>query len=57
MVIELIPANESGEAAATRAARTRWLVERDYRVIDVEAGDVERDVAGVLDRIAQVAAV
>ena len=51
-VIELIPANESGEAAATRAARRGWLVERDYRVIDVNAADVEHDVAVVLDRIA-----
>jgi tRNA/rRNA methyltransferase len=56
-VIELIPANETGEAAAARAARRAWLVERDYRVIDVSAVEVERDVAGVLDRIAHEVAV
>ena len=56
-VIELIPADESAEAAAARAARRAWLLDRDYRVIDVSAADVERDVAGVLDRIAHEVAV
>jgi tRNA/rRNA methyltransferase len=52
MVIDLLPVDESEEAAKTRAARRAWLVDRGYRVIDVQAADVERDVKAVLDRIA-----
>jgi tRNA/rRNA methyltransferase len=50
-VIELVPAQESDEAAGTRAERHGYLVEREYRVVEVRAGEVERDLAGVLDRL------
>ena len=52
MAIDLVPAQESGEAAATRAARRSYLQERGYRVIAVRAEDVERDAERVLDEIA-----
>jgi len=51
MVIDLVPADETADAATARAARNSWLTERDYRVIDVKAVDVEQDVAAVLDNI------
>ena len=51
-VIDLVPASESAEAAATRAARRAYLEEREYRVVAVKTADVETDVAAVLDRLA-----
>jgi tRNA/rRNA methyltransferase len=51
-VIDIVPAGQRGEAARTRAARRAWLKERDYRICEVAAGDVEAGVAGVLDRLA-----
>ena len=50
-VIDLAPAGESEEAAKARSERRAWLVERGYKVSEVEASDVEADVAAVLDRI------
>jgi tRNA/rRNA methyltransferase len=51
-VIELVPGEESAEAARNRAERRVWLGERGYRVIDIAAADAERDLAAVLDRLA-----
>jgi tRNA/rRNA methyltransferase len=48
-VIELVPAQESVEAVETRAQRRAYLGERDYRVCEVRADEVERDVTKVLD--------
>jgi tRNA/rRNA methyltransferase len=56
MAIELVPQAESAELAQARAQRRQWLTERDYKVIEVGAADVENDVAGVLDRILAAAA-
>lgn len=52
VVIDLVPAAESADATTVRKARNVWLTERDYRVVEVKAVDVEHDVAAVLDRIA-----
>ena len=49
MVIELVPDGESDAAAKARAERRDWLVARGYRVIDVRASDVEKDVAKLLN--------
>jgi tRNA/rRNA methyltransferase len=51
-VIELVPQGETKDAGAQRDVRRAWLAEHDYRVIAVAGGDVERDVAKVLDGIA-----
>jgi tRNA/rRNA methyltransferase len=51
-VIDLVPVHESQEAGQTRAQRRDYLDEREYRVVQVRASDVERDVAGVLDALA-----
>jgi len=52
IVIELIPDNESAVAATARRERTEWLAERSYRVIVLNAEEVERDQAAALDRLA-----
>jgi tRNA/rRNA methyltransferase len=53
LVIDLVPSEETDAAAATRAQKRAWLVERDYRVIEIAASDVETDPAAVLDKLAQ----
>lgn len=52
-VIDLVPRSESEEAAATRAEKRAWLAERGYRVVDVKAADVERDLSAALTRLAE----
>ena len=53
LVIEVRPPDESAAAAKTRADRRAWLMERGYRVLDVEARAVETELARVLDRLAE----
>jgi tRNA/rRNA methyltransferase len=50
-VVDLVPSEESAEAAQTREQKRAWLAARDYRVCEVTACEVETDVAGVLDRL------
>jgi len=52
-VIDLVPGDESPDAAQTRAGKRAWLKARDYRVYEVTAGDAEADVAAVLDGVAR----
>jgi tRNA/rRNA methyltransferase len=51
VVVELVPVEESDEAAKARADRSAWLTARDYRVIPVAAADVMSDVGAALDRL------
>jgi tRNA/rRNA methyltransferase len=51
-VIDLQPASESAEAAATRAQRRTYLLERGYRVVEVGVEAAEKDAAGALDKLA-----
>ena len=51
-VIALMPQAENEAAAQTRAERRAWLEAHDYRVVEVKAADVERDVGEVLDALA-----
>jgi tRNA/rRNA methyltransferase len=53
VVIDLVPASESEIAAKARSDKRAWLIERGYRVLDVDADAVETDVAAVLDRLAE----
>jgi tRNA/rRNA methyltransferase len=53
VVIDLVPVSESEIAGRARGEKRQWLVERGYRVIDVDASAVETDVAQVLDRLAE----
>ncbi len=51
-VLDLGPAEESADAAKTRAKRRAYLEERDYQVVDVRTDDVDADIAAVLERLA-----
>jgi tRNA/rRNA methyltransferase len=53
-VIDLVPAHESDDAAQTRAERHAYLTERGYRVVQVRADEVERDVGEVLGNLSTV---
>ena len=51
-VIDLVPPQETEEATRTRAERRAYLAARGYRVCEVRAEEVERDVGGVLESLA-----
>ena len=51
VVLDLVPPDESAEAAKTRTEKRAWLGERGYRVIALDAREVEADVGKMLDRI------
>ena len=51
-VIDLVPGDESPDAAQARAGKRAWLKARDYRVREVTASGVEADVAAVLEGVA-----
>src|SRR5262245_4834769 len=53
-VIDLVAGQESEAAASTRAERRAWLIERGYRIIDLDAGEVETDLTNVLARLAEL---
>jgi len=53
LVIDLVPRDESAAAAKTRAQKRAWLEEHDYAVVAIFAGDLESDMAAVLERIEQ----
>ena len=51
IAIELVNADETEVIAGDRAARQEWLKARGYRVVDMQAVSVERDLAAHLDRL------
>jgi tRNA/rRNA methyltransferase len=53
-VIDLVPPQEGEEMVRTRTERRAYLSERGYRVCEVKALEVERDVAKVLDDLSAV---
>src|SRR5690349_1097319 len=53
LVIDLVPHEESAAVAAARTQKRAWLMERDYRVVEIAARDVEADPAAVIERLAQ----
>jgi tRNA/rRNA methyltransferase len=54
LVIDLVPGDESDAASQARQARRAWLEQRDYRVVVVQAAEVEADASAVLERIMAV---
>ena len=50
-VIDLVPTAETDAAMQARSDKRGWLCERGYRVMEIMMGEVERDIAGVLDRL------
>jgi tRNA/rRNA methyltransferase len=53
-MIDLIPAEEAEPAQLARAARRKWMIEHKYRIVDVQAADVEADVKAALDKLESV---
>jgi len=53
-VIDILPPEESAEAARARARKRAWLTEREYQVVEVPAREIEAEVAAVLDRLARM---
>ncbi len=53
VVIEMVPKDESPQAARTRAERARWLEQRGYRIMTIAIEQIEGDLAGILDGIAR----
>jgi tRNA/rRNA methyltransferase len=51
LAIDIVPADESAEAARTRADKRAWLEAHNYTVLGIFAGDLESDMPAVLDRI------
>ena len=51
IAVELVNPGEGEAIAADRAGRRTWLEARDYRVIDIRAADVERDLEAELVRL------
>jgi len=51
-VIDILPAEESAEAARVRTRKRSWLAARKYRVIEVAEADIQTDARAVLDRLA-----
>ena len=49
--IELVNPGEGEAIAADRASRRAWLEARDYRVLEIRAADVERDLEAELVRL------
>jgi len=52
LVIDLVPADESAEAAKARADKRAWLAAHDYAVVEVKAADVAIELGAVLDGLA-----
>jgi tRNA/rRNA methyltransferase len=55
LVVDLVPDDEAQGAAKARADKRAWLAAHDYRVAEVKAGEVEADLAVVLDRLERAA--
>jgi tRNA/rRNA methyltransferase len=51
IAIELVNPGEGEAIAADRAGRRSWLEARDYRVLEIRAADVERDLDAELARL------
>jgi tRNA/rRNA methyltransferase len=52
-VIDLVPEEEPDQAQKARAGKRAWLTERDYRILEVRAAEVEADAAVTLERLLQ----
>jgi tRNA/rRNA methyltransferase len=51
IAVELTNPEETEVIMKDRAERRRWLEERDYRVLDIAAADVERNLEAELERL------
>jgi tRNA/rRNA methyltransferase len=51
VAVELINSGETEVIIKDRATRQAWLEQRGYRVVIMHVADIERDLAGELDRL------
>jgi tRNA/rRNA methyltransferase len=51
VAIELVNPEETDVIVSDRVTRKAWLEAREYRVVSMAVADVERDLAGELDRL------
>ena len=51
--IDLLPQSEAEPAQLARTERRRWLAAHSYKVVEVQAADVEADVKAALDALAE----
>jgi len=56
VVIDVVPEQESEQAAKARAQKRAWLNERGYRIVEVAAQAIVTDVSRVLDELASTIA-
>ncbi|MET0444422.1 MAG: TrmJ/YjtD family RNA methyltransferase [Pseudorhodoplanes sp.] len=56
LVIDILPDSEDMQALEARSDKRDWLRARDYRIVEVRADGITRDVGAVLDDILAVAA-
>ena len=56
VVIDVVPEQESEQAATARAQKRAWLNERGYRIMEVAAQEIVADVSRVLDELASAIA-
>jgi tRNA/rRNA methyltransferase len=50
-VIDIAPAEESETAAQLRAEKRAWLVERDYRIVEIKATEINCDIQQALTHL------
>jgi len=53
VVLEVLPREESEAAVMARANRKDWLAERGYAVIELSSAEIESNLLGLLERLAQ----
>jgi tRNA/rRNA methyltransferase len=56
LVIDVRPDREDAKAAEARRQKLAWMRERDYRIIEARAGEIDKDVGAVCEKILGVAA-
>ncbi|MFZ5693790.1 MAG: TrmJ/YjtD family RNA methyltransferase [Pseudomonadota bacterium] len=56
IVIDVRPDSEDAKAAEARRQKLAWMAERNYRIVEVKAADIGKDVGAVCERILAMAA-
>jgi len=51
LVVDVTPDSEDAKASEARRQKLAWMRERDYRIVEVRAHDIARDVGAVVDTI------
>jgi len=51
LVVDVVPDSEDAPGAEARRLKREWMVARDYRIVELRAADIMRDIENVLSRI------